>query len=74
MQARKYKKNKLQQYYLINPQHNGSKNTPRDTTNPPKLLFYYKREDFPNGTKNHERKWERMRKKGERDGITFGII
>ena len=38
---------------------NGSNNTPRDTRNPPKILFYYIREDFPIGTKNHERKWER---------------
>ena len=45
---------------------NGSKNTPRDTRNPPKLLFYYIREDLPNGTKNHERKWERMRGEWER--------
>jgi hypothetical protein len=41
----------------------GSKNPSRDTTNSPKLLFYYIIEDFPNGTKNHERKWERMRKR-----------
>jgi hypothetical protein len=42
---------------------NGSKNTPRDTGNPPKLLFYYIREDLPNGTKNHERKWKRIRER-----------
>jgi hypothetical protein len=45
---------------------NGCKNTPRDTRNPQKLLFYYIREDLPNGTKNHERKWEIMRERWER--------
>ena len=72
--SKEIQENKLQQYYLINSQHNGSKNTPRDTRNPPKLLFYYIREDFPNGTKNHERKWERMRKRWEKDGRDFGIV
>ena len=46
----------------------------QETRNPPKLLFYYIREDLPNGTKNHERKWERMRERWETDGRDFGII
>jgi hypothetical protein len=73
MQARKYKRNKLQQYYLINNKQWLQEYSKRHKKSS-KASILLIRKDFPNGTKNHERKWERMRKRWERDGRDFGIV
>jgi hypothetical protein len=43
MQVRKYQKNNCSNITSRITQYNGSKNTPRDTKDPPKLQFYYPR-------------------------------
>jgi hypothetical protein len=52
----------LQQYYLKRTPYNISKNTPRETRDPPKLQFYYPRKV----AKWHQESQEKMRERGER--------
>ena len=75
MQARKCKINRLQQYYLINNKQWFQEYSKRHKKFSKASILLHKRTFAQcNGTKNHERKWERMRKRWERDGTDFGIV